>query len=312
MNVYDFKFKGFRVLEFIIINGICFFLLNAFSQTTHPYDSNEEVFKPILFANGIINTIGDEYGPTFSPDGTTLYFVKRLDRNNVEYIYTSQFESGKWSNPTISEFSGYDFDKEPFVSTDGNKLFFASKRPVEGSIPSEKFNLWFVTKEQSEWSKPQLVNNIQSDGNDNYPSIAANGNLYFASDRTEGFGENDLYVSRYNNGKYSDPVNLGSTFNTKFSDADPYIAPDESYIIFSSEREDSYGKGDLYISFNNNGKWSTPQNLGPNINTKDHEYSPLVSPNKKYLFFSRGWGEIDYVEFQTVLNDIKLSGKNER
>ena len=84
--------------------------------------------------------------------------------------------------------------------------------------------------------------------------------------------------------------------STSGNEADPYIAPDESYIIFSSVRAGGLGEGDLYISFNQKGKWTAPRSLGPTVNTSDYEYTPLVSPDKKHFFFSRGWGDIYQVE----------------
>jgi Tol biopolymer transport system component len=69
----------------------------------------------------------------------------------------------------------------------------------------------------------------------------------------------------------------------------PYVDPDDSYIIFSSNREGEFGEGDLYISFHNksSGTWSEPVNMGGNINTRAQERFPSVSPDGKYLFFTR-------------------------
>jgi Tol biopolymer transport system component len=81
---------------------------------------------------------------------------------------------------------------------------------------------------------------------------------------------------------------------------DPYIAPDESFIIFASNRPNGISEADmflrdggsqeldLYISYNKgNNTWTTPKNLGKGINTKAWEFGPTLSPDKKYLFFTR-------------------------
>lgn len=84
--------------------------------------------EPTLFAEGIINTSADEYNPTFSPDGKTVYFTRRIDRKGNEAIMFSTLENGKWTMPQTASFSGKFYDKEPMFSPDGKRIFFASTR----------------------------------------------------------------------------------------------------------------------------------------------------------------------------------------
>jgi hypothetical protein len=97
--------------------------------------SSQSLPQAKLFAEGVINTDADEYGPAFTSDGKTLYFTRRVNRRDSEFIYVSQLESGKWSAPALAPFSGKHFDKEPFVAPDGQRIFFASLRPVDGVEP---------------------------------------------------------------------------------------------------------------------------------------------------------------------------------
>jgi peptidoglycan/xylan/chitin deacetylase (PgdA/CDA1 family) len=263
----------------------------------HPYAAAGSAPAPRLFAEGVVNTGGDEYGPAFTPDGRTVYFAKRSADRKMEHIYFSRFDAGRWGEPQIAPFSGKYFDKEPFIAPDGRKLFFSSTRPVSPSAPERRdFNLWVVERNPAAagatWGDARpLGAEVNSDTYDNYPSVAASGNLYFSSTRAGGQGSNDLYRARLVQGRYAPAENL-SSLNTPESDADPYIAPDESYIIISTTRAGSYGEGDLYVSFNVGGGWTRPRNLGAKINSATYEYTPLVSPDGKYLFFSRGWGDI--------------------
>jgi len=266
--------------------------------------------KAKLFAEGVINTNADEYGPAFMPDGKTLYFTRRVNRRDSEFIYTSRLENGKWSTPELAPFSGRYFDKEPFVTPDGKRIFFASLRPVDGVEPknSRDFNIWFVEKTATGWSEPKHVGPaVNSPAYENYPSVAANGTLYFAGEREGGKGGNDLYRARLVNGKYEQVERLDD-LNTPNVDADPYIAPDESYLIFCSNRSGGFGSGDLYISFNRNGKWTEPRNLGAAINTSEFEYTPLISPDGEWLFFSRGWGEIYHIDRKAIDLAINFRG----
>ena len=115
--------------------------------------------------------------------------------------------------------------------------------------------------------------------------MAANGNLYFAQfyDGVHGY----IYVSKYTNGKYSLPERLSDSIND-IGGNHPYIAPDESFIIYDSERpDDTYGTSDLYISFRNKeGKWMKPQNLGEGINSPYDERRAFLTNDRKYLFFA--------------------------
>ena len=268
-----------------------------------PYAAKQAITEPRLFAEGVINLDGEEYGPALMPDGRTIFFARRLNNRKMEHIFVSRFENGKWCAAEVAPFSGQYFDKEPFVSPDGGKIFFASKRPIDAATQKKDFNIWMVEMTKNGWSAPQnLGPPVNSDGYDNYPAVSSNGTLYFGSVRAGGRGEGDLYRSRLVKGKYTQAENLGEVINTGENEADPYIAPDESYLIYSAERANGAGEGDLFISFQQSGKWSAPQSLGPKINTSDYEYTPLVSPDKKYLFFSRGWGRIYQIEMSALIN----------
>ena len=200
----------------------------------------------------------------------------------------SHRKNGRWQTPSPAAFSGKSRDFDPFITPDGDTMFFNSFRsPNEGGEPSKDSNLWVVTKTKTGWSAPQYVPApVNSEFSDFYVTATASGTLYFASTRTGGKGGVDIYRSRFASGKYTEPENL-SEINTDATDSNPYIAPDESYLIFNSSRPGGFGETDLYISYNQNGKWTAPQNLGATINTADAEFCPIVALDKKHFYFSR-------------------------
>lgn len=255
-----------------------------------------------IFAEGIIST-NNVFASTFTPDGKTVYFTQAtLDRSQLK-VMVSRLKNGQWQTPTLAEFGGKHRDFDPFITPDGTKLFFNSFRPVNGGETGEATkdsNLWVVTKTKNGWSAPQYVPApVNSEFSDFYVTATTNGTLYFASTRTGGKGGVDIYRSKFADGKYTEPENL-SEINTEKTDSNPYIAPDESYLIFNSDRVGGFGETDLYISYNQNGKWTTPQNLGETINTGDAEFCPIVAPGKKYFYFSR----IKYVGGKQVSENI--------
>lgn len=266
--------------------------------------SNNALNSPTLFADGVINTAADEYNPTFAPDGKIVYFTRRIDRKGNETIMFSRLENSKWTTPLTAPFSGKFYDKEPMLAPDGKQIFFASTRP-NGSDEKANFDIWVAEKNDKGWTEPKnLGAKVNSSGYDNYPSVAADGTLYFASVRIDGRKDNDLYRSRFVKGEYQPAENLGAALNTNATEADPFVAPDQSYLIFCSDRAGGAGEGDLYISFNENGKWTEPQSLGANLNTAEYEYTPLIFKDKFY--FSRGWGDIYEMPFKNLdMNNLR-------
>jgi Tol biopolymer transport system component len=135
---------------------------------------------------------------------------------------------------------------------------------------------------------------VNSGANDYYPTLTTRGDLYFSSPREGGAGGNDIYRSRLTEGQLARAENLGSPINTEKWEFDPFIAPDESFVIFASNRAGSFGDSDLYISFRTPaGAWATPRNMGEPINSVGPEYTPMLSPDGKYLFFTSGRGGPD-------------------
>ena len=127
--------------------------------------------------------------------------------------------------------------------------------------------------------------------------FAKNGNLYFDYGEADATGEFvwDIYFSEYQNGAYKVPVKMAFGINGEKTDWCPWVAPDESYLIWSSHREGEVGNGDLYISFRQaNGPWGRPVNMGIEVNTSGQERFPSVSPDGKFLFFARHKDRITY------------------
>jgi Tol biopolymer transport system component len=195
-------------------------------------------------------------------------------------------DNGVWSKPEVAPFSGKYHDGEPFCSLDGTQLFFTSKRPLEGQKVPKDFDIWVVERKESGWYTPvNLGFTVNSDKNEVDPAVSRNGTLYFNSNRDGGKGNGDIYKSELINGQYARPENLGDAINTSFVESGPYIAPDESYIIFNRYRSDT-GNG-LHISFRkNDGSWSKAISMGREINTENTGFHGFVSPDNKYLFFT--------------------------
>jgi hypothetical protein len=269
----------------------------------HPIEGQSVGLKPVseptIFGPGVISTGDYEVCPTLSPDGSTFYFVRSTPDANFWTIVFSQYKVGKWNAPQVAPFSGQYSDADEFITRDGTQMFFISRRPVSGDISPNadgKLDIWVMEKTGSgDWGEPRnLGRPVNSDANEYYPTVAANGTLYFGSRRKGGKGGTDIYRSRLVNGKYQEPENLGEAINTEFDEFEPYIAPDESFMIFmAGGRPDSLGGYDFYISYNRNGQWTKAKNLGAPINSSADEYSAKISPDGKYFFWASARSTID-------------------
>ena len=242
---------------------------------------------PVIFAPGIICLDNRfEARGAFSPDGRMFYFTITNENFTSQKILFCEYINNKWTKPDTASFSKAFNNHEPFFSFDGLKLFFTSDR--DRQTKENTRDLFFVTKLQNGWSEPiKLDTPINSNYTEFFFCQSKNGTLYFASNRSGGNGVLDIYYVKPKDGRLH---NIGSIINKGYT-GDPCIAPDESYIIFTSARTLGANNVDLYISFHENGTWSEPVTMGNLINTTANEYAPFLSPDCKYLFFVRHDGK---------------------
>lgn len=244
--------------------------------------------RPEIFAPRVVSleTRLETY-PTFSPDLKTMFFSVVNAEWTEGRLLSTWLEKGAWTAPGTAAFSGgRSIDWESAISPDGRRMFFASNRP-----PSSGMDIWMVERtSDASWSAPvRLPEPVNSAAEDGSPCVTNNGTLYFKSLRGGGTGGSWLYRAIPQGGVYTTVESLGGLLKTTPGETEPYVAPDESYLIFISQtRPGGIGGWDLWISFRaKSGSWTEPLNLGPDINTVDDEYGPRVTPDGRYLFFTR-------------------------
>jgi Tol biopolymer transport system component len=274
-----------------------------------------------LFAPGIVSTPLDELNVAFTPDGHELFYSLNTVDDGLGVIVTSRLEHGRWSASAVASFSGQYSDYDPFVTKDGKQLFFISNRPKgSGTYDPQDYDIYVVERTASGWGAPRnLGAPINTNTPEFYPSVAADGTLYFSARREGGQGSFDLYRSQLVDGRYGPPENLGVAINGRSAEIDSYVAPDQSYIIFASYgRPDDLGGGDLYISHNDHGRWTPAKNLGSPVNSSAREYCPSVSPDGRYFYWTskRGFSNhpltrrLSIGELKDSLTSIRNGGGN--
>jgi len=263
-------------------------LMQTLRGQQRSYDTSTPLMEPKIFAKGTISTGDYESFPAFSPTGDTIYFAKCSSDLSTMTICLSSFRNGKWTEPAVASFSGKYVDTGPFVAKDGKTVYFISNRPVQkGDAIKTDTDIWSVTSDGKKWSEPfHLSAPINSAADEYYPTLTDNGTMYFASRRPGGKGGSDVYRCRLQNDNYSLVENLGDSINTSDNEYEPFIAPDESYLIFMATRPNGLKNSDFYISYNKNGTWSRAEKLQSPISTDATEWSPKVTRDGKYFFFA--------------------------
>jgi hypothetical protein len=267
-----------------------FFLVFLFSTVTYSQKSKNNSIEPFL--PEIIAEFPNVRDISISSNGREAYFSVQSYMGDLSAIVMINKEADDWSKPEVASFSGKFHDIEPFLSPDGLKLYYASKRPINASeVTSKDFDIWVVerTDMNSKWSQPiNLGAPINTSGNEFYPAITTNGNLYFTSDGPLSLGKDDIFFSKYENGKYTAPLSLESSINSEGYEFNAFVAPDETFLIFTAyNRKDGLGNGDLYISYKNNeGHWGIAKNLGDTINSNKLDFCPFVDPATNTLYFT--------------------------
>ncbi len=222
-----------------------------------------------IFAPDIINTAENrEVEGMFTADMKAFYFIKRpLGTESKSNVLTAvEYKNNQWQESVIKQGVS-----EPSISPDGNTIYFAKE---------------YMERTNSGWSELKSLGEPFKNIDIMRLSAASNGTYYF--DTFTPKLDAPLRYSRLIDGNYEQPKSLGPQFAIGTYNAHPFIAPDESYIIWDSRREGGYGSSDLYISFRaDDGSWGGAINMGDTINTSDAENYPSVSPDGKYLFFDR-------------------------
>lgn len=301
-----------------IIFFLSFVLTLLFSCSTKNdllFDLTKRPLTTEVFAEGMVSTALFERDMAIAPNGKEMiYTVGNFDQSK-RCLVVRKLKDEDWTKPEILSFSGEFQDIEPFYTQNGNRLFFASNRPLTTSGIAKDYDIWYVDRSTTGWATPQrLGDHINTTGDEFYPSVSATGNLYFTATREDGIGREDIFVANYKDGNYSTPQVLDSSINSIFFEFNAYIHPDENLIIYSSYgRADDIGGGDLYLSSkDDNGRWLPAKNLGSKINSTGLDYCPFIDlPRGNFYFTSdRQQNDTAVIKHYKQIWDLSMSHLN--
>jgi hypothetical protein len=239
-----------------------------------------------LFSPNQISTSVEHSAVMITPDGKEMWF----GRMHPAKIWYMKYENGSWSDIMKAPLDDQYHYLYPFLSFDGKRLYFTSDRPLDPG-GERKFrgdgDLWYIERTEETWSEPiHLGDSINFGNRHAIGSVSSSGNIYYTVRTGKLYHyTTKMYFAEYRNGTYQTPVAI-QELNTDQPLHSPLVSSDESWMIFSSFLG-GMGMSDLFISFRKeDGQWSTPKNLGPNINSAAKDEYPYVTPDGKYLFFN--------------------------
>ena len=250
----------------------------------------------------VINSASRDAEPTFTADGTTMYFncMDRAGRTGNDICVSTRSDAdGEWGEPEIVESVSTEeyTEVEPLLSPDGQRLYIMSDRP--GGMGS--FDIWVSDRVDGEWSEPR---NLGAPINSPYADHC----LYFwgpdwevaywTSTRPGGYGGNDIWMSERVDGEWTEAVNLGPDVNSAASDHHSLPSEDGRSLYVTSGRDGGVGGEDIYVTTREeDGTWSPLRNLGPTVNSEADDRCPAFSPDYATFYFDSeregGYGNKD-------------------
>lgn len=249
--------------------------------------TQQYVFAPQNLGDSV-NTTDLEYYPSITVDDNTLVFTRRVRGQNEDFFESQRTNNG-WSRAMgmDGDINSNFNEGAQNISQDGEWLVFTGCNFPEGLGSCD---LYFSVKTKRGWSHPEnLGEPINTEFWESAPSLSPDKReLYFSSNRPGGFGGKDIYVCRrLENGKWSEPENLGDQINTGGDESCPFVHADNQTLYFTSNGHLGYGGDDLFLTKRKAGSgWTGITNLGYPINTIENEGSLVVAADGKTAYYA--------------------------
>ncbi len=250
--------------------------------------------KDSIYNLGRPNTSDPELYPWITADSTTLFFTRRISGMDEDFFYSTIDTCGGWFTGTNLGRPPNTLDQESaqMISADEHYLFYTKcdTRSENGwALGGCDLYMSYRVAKDSPWSVPEGFGaTINTPNYEGMGCLSAdNKTLYFVSDRAGGFGGKDIWMSRFENGLWQIPQNLGANINTPFDEAAPYLHIDNQTLYFSSNGHPGMGGSDFFMSrLQQDTVWTKAVNLGFPINTAADELGICLTPSGKHAYFS--------------------------
>ena len=275
---------------------------------------NIYTFKPFSLSSRATDEVVTGFtrnGIIYSSNKPLSSFLSYTDvekRNFFNIWEIEMDEDGNWGNPRLFSPDLKTQQNDGPASLDGEGKLIAFTRNYAVKIfgdsrrDNPNFGIFFADNIDGVWTNIREFEHNDHLSKTTHPTISADGKImYFASDREGGFGGFDIYVSRFENGTWSSPENLGSTVNTPDNDIYPYLHS-SGRLYFSSEGHIRAGGYDLYYTELYNNEWTAPVKLSSPFNSPMDDFTIIIDDNfQKGFVTSARRGSLDIFMFESTL-----------
>ncbi len=261
-------------------------------------------FSPVIYGEGLVFIGNKKKGQVFDQEINEAYFELKYLPLNSESASISDF------SPALNI---DDVHKGPCSFSQQDRVVYYTKEKRFRDDRDAVLKILKAYKDENDWI-PDGEFPFNSDEFSNmHPAVSPDGSyMIFSSNREGGIGGYDLYISKYENGYWKEPENLGSAINSFGDESFPFVH-DNGSLVFSSDGRGGYGNLDLFISRKeNNNIWKLSQNLGEPFNTKADDFGVTVDQEGKSGYFTSnrkgGKGKDDIYEFTAIENIFNTEG----
>jgi Tol biopolymer transport system component len=226
----------------------------------------------VLFAPDVVSVNGRyEYGVAFSPEGDELFFSAEYpgegENDGPQGLLVTRRVDGQWTAPVVADLRGEgSWEQEAFYTVDGGRLFFAT------NISDRETKLWLAERTKKGWSEARQLDSPANTTANRvfYATFTRDGTMYYTN-----VDERKVYRAKLVDGGYP------AVEVVDVPGGHAFVAPDESFLLLDSG-------GDIQIAYRlDGGGWTKPVKLDGGISSEFYESCPSLSPDGKYLFFSR-------------------------
>jgi tetratricopeptide (TPR) repeat protein len=248
---------------------------NNFNETEDAYFGQKPPeMSAEIFAPGIVSVDGRyEYGVSFSPDLEEIYFTGKR-KGESESVYFSKLIGKKWTTPEKANLTKGEkrAEMEAFVNLSGEKIYFTA-------YDSRDVKIWCASRSGNWWDNAIELDSPINDDIVFYSNEAKNGDLYYKN-----VSKDKLYYAPGKNGKFPETFEVGIEYGSH-----GFVSPSQDFILIDAKKENDKTKDkDIHVCFKKkNGAWTKPINLGSEVNSDFNETCPSITPDGKYIFFSR-------------------------
>lgn len=293
-----------KLVLVILITSLCQIVMGqsvSYTVKKASFSSdNHDEFSPVYYKNGIVfcsnrnpNYVSDYY----DKQNKGLFKIFYIDTTNKEKVPSPKL----FSKNLKTRFN----DGPVTFNSKGDTICYSRNLEVEGkfdeiSYSRNKLGLFYAVFDGKEWTKIRDLRINNEYYNLTTPSLSPDGKrLFFASDKPGGFGGSDIYYSQFNDGYWSDPVNLGPLINTKGNESYPFVNS-SGEILFSSDGHPGLGGKDIFFSRYSDSAWIAPVHIDAPVNSKYDDFGIITDNLMNEGYFSSNRDKsIDIFHFKT-------------